>query len=159
MTEIFYLFFPLLDSIMVFFDDHSFKLTNCNCKMMLSLYLIILDTIVHKLLTFLVSFNIFIHWFYFKMYFWNVWKKNFKWFIKFVSFKKKKKYYSWKKKHTYFWQWFRIKFFIFPLAFETKYSAIFLYSKNILQLLLKHSRTKVDKSLLNTFNCLFMSLT
>lgn len=46
------------------------------------------------------------------------------------------------------------------LAFETKYSAIFyICSKNVLQLLLKHSRTKVDKLLLNTFNCPLMSLT
>lgn len=59
---------------------------------MLSLYLIILDTIVHKLLTFQVIRLISsIIDFVLECIF--VWKENFKWFIKFVL-KKKKEYYS-----------------------------------------------------------------
>lgn len=60
---------------------------------MLSLYLIILDTIVHKLLTFQVIRLISsIIDFVLECIF--VWKENFKWFIKFVFKKKKKEYYS-----------------------------------------------------------------
>lgn len=99
---------------------------------MLSLYLIILDTIVHKLLTFQVIRLISsIIDFVLECIF--VWKENFKWFIKFV-FKKKKKGILFiiqrRDMHIFGNDWKRVKFFLFPfayLAFETKYSAIFLY--------------------------------